>query len=106
VRVLLDESLPRGLARELTGHTVDTVTSVGWAGLTNGELLAKAHSVYAAFITMDANLPYQQALARFEIAVILLRAKSNRLDDLRPLIPAILEQLQDIKAGQVRTVGA
>ena len=105
VRVLLDESLPRGLAREFSGHTVDTVTGVGWAGLSNGELLGKATPTYDVFITMDANLPYQQVLTRFPIAVVLLRARSNRLEDLRPLAPRILEALKGIKAGEMRTVG-
>jgi hypothetical protein len=44
--------------------------------------------------------------ASFQIAVLLFRAKTNRLKGLRPLVPAILEALSDIKAGPVRTVGA
>ena len=106
MRALLDESLPRGLARELTGHTVDTVTGVGWAGLSNGELLAKATPTYGAFITMDAGLPYPQVLTRFPIGIVLVRATSNRLEDIRPLIPAILKALDGIKPSELRTVGA
>ena len=93
------------MARELVGHAVDTVTGVGWAGLSNGELLTKATSTYEAFVTIDANLPYQQVLSQFPIAVVLLRAKSNRLEDLRPLAPGILDVLESIKAGELRTVG-
>ena len=106
MRVLLDESLPRGLARELGGHEVDTVTAVGCAGLSNGELLTKATPTYDVFITMDANLPYQQVMSRFPIAVVLLRAKSNRLEDLRSLAPGMLDVLKSIKAGELRRVGA
>jgi hypothetical protein len=54
---------------------------------------------------MDANLPYQQVLTRFPIAVVLRRARSNRLEDLRPLAPRILEALKGIKASEMRTVG-
>ena len=42
MRVLLDEQLPRQLAREITGHEVSTVQQRGWAGLKNGELLRRA----------------------------------------------------------------
>ena len=40
--MLLDEQLPRQLARELAGHEVRTVQREGWAGLKNGELLRRA----------------------------------------------------------------
>src|SRR6267378_1641782 len=36
MRLLLDEHLPIGLAAELPGHTVDTVSDRGWSGIKNG----------------------------------------------------------------------
>ena len=42
MRLLLDEQLPRHLAREIGGHDVSTVQQRGWAGLKNGELLRVA----------------------------------------------------------------
>jgi hypothetical protein len=42
-------------------------------------------------LTSDRNLSYQQNLSAFEIAVIVLVATSNRIDDLRPLVPLALE---------------
>jgi predicted nuclease of predicted toxin-antitoxin system len=53
VRVLLDECLPWGLARELAGHEIDTVTQLGWSGVTNGELLRRAAGQYDFLITID-----------------------------------------------------
>jgi len=41
MRLLLDEHLPIGLAAELPGHTVDTVSGRGWSGIKNGELLRR-----------------------------------------------------------------
>ena len=38
MRLLLDECLPKDLARELPGHTVKTVPQAGWASISNGEL--------------------------------------------------------------------
>jgi hypothetical protein len=61
MRVLLDEQLPRQLAREIKGHEVSTVQQRGWAGLKNGELLRRAaHSKFEVFVTADRNLEFQQ----------------------------------------------
>ena len=106
MRVLLDESIPRDLARELSGHEVQTMPARGWAGLQNGDLLRRASAEYDAFVTVDANLPYQQTLTQFDIGVVLLRAHTNRMEHLRPLIPAILTALDGLTPGQLRRVGA
>ena len=58
------------------------------------------------FVPMDQNLPHQQNLAAIGMAVVLVRAKSNRLVDLRPLVPAILAAVAVVRAGEVRRVGA
>jgi hypothetical protein len=39
---------------------------------------------------MDKNLQFQQSLAARAIAVVLIRPRSNRINDLRPLVPQIL----------------
>ena len=106
MRVLLDESLPRDLARELHGHEVDTVQAIGWAGLKNGEVLERASGEYDVFLTVDANLPYQQTLSRFAIGVVIVRAKTNRIDDLRPHVPAILTAIAEAAPRELRWVGA
>lgn len=85
MRVRLDECLDRRLAGDIEGHEVTTVPEAGWAGLTNGELLRRAQRGFDAFVTVDRNLPFQQDLSRFAIAVIVLRSPSNRLADLRRL---------------------
>jgi Domain of unknown function (DUF5615) len=61
VRVLLDEQLPRHLARELCGHDVSTVQQKGWAGLKNGELLRMAADAgFEVFVTADRNLDFSK----------------------------------------------
>ena len=44
---------------------------------------------------------HQQNIDRFAIAVVALRAASNRLADTRPLMPALLAGLSQIKPGTV-----
>jgi len=75
VRVLLDEQLPRQLARELTGHDVRTVQQQGWAGLRNGELLRRAaEDGFEVFVTADQNIAFQQNLTGSPLRVIALTA--------------------------------
>jgi predicted nuclease of predicted toxin-antitoxin system len=84
VKILLDECIDRRLAKNIVGHEVRTVPQVGWATIKNGELLALAEKNFKVFVTVDRNLSFQQNLPRYNIAVIVLRARSNRLQDLRP----------------------
>ena len=104
--MLLDECVDRRLADDIHGHDVTTVPDAGWAALTNGELLRRAQHEFDAFVTVDRNLPFQQDLSRFSIAVIVLRAPSNRVTDLRRVIPQLLAALPVAKRGEVTWVGA
>ena len=106
MRILLDESLPRKLTLELPGHEAQTVQRLGWAGLNNGALLREASQVYQVLLTGDQNLEFQQNLKTLPIAVIVMVAKNNRIETLRPLIPDVLEALKTIQPGQVVWVGA
>jgi uncharacterized protein DUF5615 len=106
VRVLLDECVDRRLAADIHGHDVKTVPEAGWAALKNGDLLRRAQHEFDAFVTVDQHLPFQQALSRFSLAVIVLRAPSNRLTELRGLIPELLAALPVAQRGAVTWVGA
>jgi len=106
MRLLLDECLPKQLKREFVGHHVLTVPEAGLAGLKNGALLRRASELFDAFITVDANLKHQQNIAKLGIAVLVLRAVSNDMSDLRPLIPAATVALQRLAKGVVVEIGA
>jgi predicted nuclease of predicted toxin-antitoxin system len=101
MRILLDESLPRRLALEISGHEVQTVQKQGWAGLKNGELLRRASGSFDVLVTGDRNLEFQQNLTKVSIAVVVLIAKSNRIESLRPLVPRLLTILASIQPGQL-----
>ena len=106
MRVLLDECLPRRLKRELVGHDARTAPEMGWASKTNGELLALAVGQFDVFLTADRNLSYQQDVSSFDIAVVVLVARSNSFEDLRPLAPRLLEVLPTAQRGAATLVGA
>jgi len=98
-KVILDECVDRGLVAEIPDHDVRTVPEAGWAGLKNGELLGRAQAEYDVFVTTDRNLMFQQNVPGFEIAVIVLAAKSNRLRDLLTLVPGLLAAIPSAKPG-------
>ena len=106
MRVLLDECVPRRLKRELVGHDVKTAPEMGWASKTNGELLALAAGEFDVFLTVDRNLSYQQDVSALDIAVLVLVARSNALDVLRPLVPLVLDALANPKRGAVTLIRA
>lgn len=104
MRILLDECIDRRFAKELEGHEVLTVPQVGWAGIKNGELLSRAQSQFDAFVTVDRNLAFQQNLPQFTIAVIVLESTTNRLKDLRPLLPKLQQLLLKMHKGEISRV--
>ena len=77
---------------------------MGWAGIKNGDLMKLAEADFDVFITVDRNLSYQQNLPRFNIALIVLRAVSNRYDDLKPISEKVLESLQNIAPGRLTVI--
>jgi hypothetical protein len=105
VKVLLDECVDWRLLREIVGHDAKTARQLGWSTIKNGALLALAATEFDVFVTTDRNLSFQQNLPAFAIAVVVLRAKSNRLADLLPLIPQLLATIPTAKRGAVTYVG-
>jgi hypothetical protein len=105
VKVLLDECVDSRLAGHLVGVDVNTVAAHGWGGITNGKLLALAAAEFDDFVTVDRNLSFQQHLPKFDIAVVLLVAKTNRVADLAALVPQLLSALPNLTSGNVTTIG-
>lgn len=106
MRVLLDENLPRALADALKEHDAFTVQARGCSGMTNGEFLRRARGEFDALLTMDRGLPHQQDLSDLGLGVLVVRAPSNRMEHLNPLVEPISRALSDLRPGQVRTVSA
>lgn len=106
MKVLLDECLPRRLKRDLSGHQIFTVLEMGWAGVKNGALLRLIQdAAFDVFVTIDGNLSYQQNLKGVNLAIIVLRARDNTIESLRPLAPAILAAIQRISVGEMIAIG-
>ena len=101
MKVLIDECVDWRLSRDIIGHDVKTARQMGWSTVRNGELLALAANQFDIFLTVDRNLSFQQNVPAFAIAVIVICAKSNRLSDLRPLVPELLASIPRAQPGKV-----
>jgi hypothetical protein len=107
MRLLLDECVPRRLKRELPGHDVHTVVEMGWSAKRNGVLLRLMLSEkFEGLLTVDQNIEFQQNVRASGIAVVVVIVQKNRLKELRPLVPAIIDALSRVQPGQVVRVGA
>src|SRR5260370_21243749 len=106
MRVLLDECVPRKLKSTLTRYECRTVGEEGLGGKRNGELLSLAEDAgFDVFLTVDRGIEFQQNLQSRRIAVLLVRARSSRLADLLPHVPAVLEKLDSLRPGEIVRVG-
>lgn len=103
---LVDESLPRQLAKALGGHDARTVAQMGWTGTSNGELLSLAEAAgFEALITADRNLEFQQNVARFQLGVIVIMVPSTNRKAVLALVEDIADALGRIEPGRVLHVG-
>jgi predicted nuclease of predicted toxin-antitoxin system len=103
VKILIDECLPVDLRHSFSAHhEAHTAEWAGLKGRKNGELLDAAEiSGYDVLLTMDQGFAYQQNLVNRRIALLILVAPSNQIEDLAPLVPAALVALNEIQRGSV-----
>jgi hypothetical protein len=101
--VLLDECVPRRLAQAFgSTHSVATVTGLGWAGTNNGDLLhLAAANGFDVLVTVDVRMHVEP---HTPLAVVTLRASSNRLEALLPLMPRLLERLPSLTPGHAEVI--
>ena len=101
MKLLLDENIPRQLKRDLTDHhEVFTIKEKQWNGKLNGELLSlMLADGFEALITADKNLRYQQNFDKHPIPVIVLNTHRITYEDLKPLVPKLLELLTTALPG-------
>jgi hypothetical protein len=112
IRVLLDNCIPWRLAKDILTEAeargkhieIKGVISVGWDQYKDGQLLDVMDNQFDVLVTVDKGL--QQRVDHRSFAVLLLRAKSNRMADLLPIVPSIVSVLNDLKKGQIREISA
>lgn len=105
MRFLLDECVDERLRHLFQGPECETARYAGFAGLKNGALLLAAEGAgFDVILTVDQNIPDQQSLKHRKISLLILCGRTNRLSDLKPLVPAALDALESMKVGQLATI--
>ena len=102
MKILLDECLPVDFRRHLAGHEVHTAEWAGFKSLKNGRLLREAEDAgYEVSLTTDQGIPYQQNPAGRKISVLVIRSRTNQIEDLLTVVAAIQIRLANIQPGQI-----
>jgi hypothetical protein len=97
--------VPHDLLLHLAALDVVTVQQLGWAGMKNGVLLRAAREAgIRMLITVDRRIEYQQNIPKSGVALVVLDARSPRMADILPLVPALLAALPLAQIGQVTHV--
>jgi hypothetical protein len=78
---------------------------MGWADLDDGPLLDSMTGRFDVLVTVDKSLPKQQRVFARPFGIVILRAKTNRLQDLLPLAPLLRIVVDEVCAGEVRELG-
>jgi predicted nuclease of predicted toxin-antitoxin system len=102
MKILLDECLPLDLRHSFPSHDVHTAQWAGFKSKKNGELLLVAESAgYNVLLTVDQGISQQQRSASRKLSIIVVRSRTNQIEDLLPFVDAILKALTTIKPGQI-----
>jgi predicted nuclease of predicted toxin-antitoxin system len=101
MRVLLDECVNPRVKEAFPNHEIQTVKSMGWAGITNGKLIALAQQNFDVFVTVDQNLEHQQNLTKLALGLIVVTVPDNNIRYFRPIFPQLLNAVESVRPGQV-----
>lgn len=108
MRVLLDECVPRQLARSMPGFEIRTTQEMGWAGVKNGALVELAAGQFDTLFTVDVDKDFAgtSAPAANRLGIVILAAGTTDPVLLAPHMAAVVTALQQVRPGQVLRVGA
>ena len=105
MKILLDECMPLDFRHSFPGHDAHTAQWAGFKSKKNGELLRAAQSAgYDVFLTVDQGIPHQLPAAGGKLSVILLRSRTNQIEDLLHFVDAILKTLESVTPGQIVSI--
>jgi predicted nuclease of predicted toxin-antitoxin system len=105
MKILLDECLPLDFRRSFPRHDAHTAQWAGLKSKKNGELLRAAEGAgYDVLLTVDQGIPSQLHSASRRLSIIVVRSRTNQIEDLLPFVDAILNALTTITPGQIVSI--
>jgi predicted nuclease of predicted toxin-antitoxin system len=102
-RILLDENLPRPLAKLFTAPLeVVSVHDLGWGEKKNGDLIrSMLEEGFEFLLTADKNLQNQQNLEKYPVRLIVLKTVDNRFKTLVSYVSVIQEAIINADEAQI-----
>lgn len=101
MKILFDQGVPAPLRHHLIDHAVSTASQLGWATLTDRELLDRAEaSGFDLLITTDRNLKHQQTLEGRALSILVLSTTS--WPRIRPRATAVGQAVATMESGDYR----
>ena len=105
MKILLDECLPIDFRHSFVGYEAHTVQYAGLKSKKNGELMRLAEELgYAVIVTVDQGIPFQQPMRGRKISLLVIRSKSNQLEDLLPFVDAAILVIETIAEGTLNFI--
>jgi hypothetical protein len=98
MKLLFDQGTPVPLRHHLSNHTIEATYEKGGSNIKNGVLLTAGEAEgFAALITTDQNLRYQQNLAGRQISIVVLLTTS--WPRIKNQIDLIAQEINNLQPG-------
>ena len=105
MKILLDECVTKKVKTFLGGHAVFTIGQMEWRGLKNGMLLKQAEQKnFDILLTIDKNISYQQNMANYNIAIVVLNTNNSNIETLQDYIPNFINQIKNFEKGKLYVI--
>ena len=101
MRILLDECVNAGVKAAFRGHSVKTVSEMGWHGSSDTFVLTQAQDRFDVFVTIDRKLEHQHNLRNLRVGILIAIVPNNEIRSYRPIFAELLKAAQAVNAGEV-----
>lgn len=104
MRILVDECVDPRIKRLFADHEIATVHEKQWDRLDDGALLAAAQDQFDVLLTIDRSLEFQQNVAKFHIAVLVVHVPKNQIAHYEAVQKELLLAVKQVRPGEVQHV--
>ncbi len=101
MRILLDECVNPRLRQAFPEHEVLTVADVHWRALSDAKLMALAQDQCDVFLTIDKGFEHEHNLKKLTFGMVIVHVQRNRMENYRPLFPALRDAIETVKPGEI-----
>ena len=101
MRILLDECVNPRLRQAFPDHEVLTVAQAQWRTLPDAKLIAQAQGQCDVLVTIDQGFEHEHNLKKLTFGIVIVHVKRNRMEFYRPLFLALLDAVENARAGEV-----